>query len=46
MLTPLFTGVTQFALVDGSVRTLRETIDPEVLRAIATPNGGEEKHAF
>ena len=41
-----FTGVTQFALVDGSTRAIKETIDPEVLRAIATPNGGEEKHAF
>ena len=42
MLTSLFAGVTQFALVDGSTRAIKETIDPEVLRALATPNGGEE----
>lgn len=35
-------GGTQFAMADGSVRLLRDDIDPKVLRALATPAGGEE----
>ena len=31
----------QFCLVDGSVRFISQDIDPSVLRALATPDGGE-----
>lgn len=34
-------GMTQFALVDGSVRKLSPTISPATLNALATPAGGE-----
>ncbi|MGL4942718.1 MAG: DUF1559 domain-containing protein [Thermoguttaceae bacterium] len=34
--------VVMFALCDGSTRAISLDISPEVLRAIATPNGGEE----
>ena len=34
-------GGTQFTFADGSVRFISETIDPEVLEALATANGGE-----
>jgi hypothetical protein len=30
-----------FLMGDGSVKTLREDIDPTILRAFATPAGGE-----
>ncbi|MDA0660267.1 MAG: DUF1559 domain-containing protein [Planctomycetota bacterium] len=33
---------TCFAFADNSIRYLSETIDPQVLRALATPNGGEQ----
>ena len=32
---------TQFMLVDGSVKTVSSNIDPAVLKALATPRGGE-----
>lgn len=32
----------QFVLADGSVRFLPEKTDPEVLKALATPNGAED----
>lgn len=35
-------GGAQFALADGSVRFIRSDIDPAVLRALATPAGGEQ----
>jgi len=35
-------GGTQFALADGSVKYLRDDIDPRVLRALATPAAGDE----
>lgn len=35
-------GGSQFVFADGSVRFLAETIDPKVLKALATPAGGEE----
>ncbi len=34
-------GGTNFAFADGSVRSISEFIDPEVLEALATANGGE-----
>jgi hypothetical protein len=34
-------GGTLFQFVDGSVRTISSTVDPEVLKALATRNGGE-----
>lgn len=36
-----YPGGGQFAFADGSVRFLPEDIDPEVLRALSTPAGGE-----
>ncbi len=35
------TGFTLFAMVDGSVRNIAEDIDPQVLKALSTPNGGD-----
>lgn len=37
-----FRGGGQFLFADGSVRFLSETIDPAILKALATPSGGEE----
>lgn len=34
-------GTVEFLLVDGSVREISATISPEVLKALATPDGGE-----
>lgn len=34
-------GGTQFLLGDGMVRFISENVDPEILRALATPAGGE-----
>ena len=34
--------VTNFLLMDGSVRTMSDDTDPAVLRALSTPNGGEK----
>ena len=31
-----------FVMVDGSVRMVSERVNPEVLRALSTPAGGEE----
>lgn len=42
----LHTGVVQFLLVDGSVRSISENVDPLVMRAIASPAGGEPVGAF
>lgn len=36
-----FKGGTQFLLMDGSVRFISEEIDPDMLKALATPAGGE-----
>jgi hypothetical protein len=38
---PWSSGITQFSMMDGSVRIISKDIDPAVLRALATPNGGE-----
>ena len=35
------TGGTNFAFADGSVRFLKETISPKLIRALVTRNGGE-----
>jgi prepilin-type processing-associated H-X9-DG protein len=35
-------GGANFVMADGTVRLLSEKISPEVLRALATPNGGED----
>jgi hypothetical protein len=34
-------GVVYFVMADGSVRALRADVDPQILKALATPNGGE-----
>ncbi|MFO0957349.1 MAG: DUF1559 domain-containing protein [Isosphaeraceae bacterium] len=36
-----FPGGANMLMADGSVRFLKDTIDPKVLRALATPDGGE-----
>lgn len=36
-----FPGGANFSFVDGSVRFLKDSIDPKVFRALATPNGSE-----
>jgi len=38
---PWAAGDTQFSMMDGCVRRISKDIDPAVLRALATPNGGE-----
>lgn len=38
---PYHPGGADFALCDASVRFLSEKIDPKILNALATPNGGE-----
>ncbi|QDV36405.1 DUF1559 family PulG-like putative transporter [Tautonia plasticadhaerens] len=37
----LFPGGANFVLGDGSVRFIKETVDPAVLRSLGTPAGGE-----
>ena len=34
-------GATQILMLDGSVRTLTDNVAPSVLKALATPAGGE-----
>ena len=36
-----FTGGAQFLMADGTVRFISNNLSPEVLKAIATPDGGE-----
>ena len=43
---PWKSGVTQFLFMDGSVRALSNDIDPQVLKALSTPAGGEDVHEF
>jgi prepilin-type processing-associated H-X9-DG protein len=38
-------GGASFLFVDGSVRFLKNTIDPHVLKALGTPAGGEKVSA-
>jgi hypothetical protein len=42
---PPYAGGAYFSMADGSVRFVNERIAPEVLRALATPNGGEKVDA-
>ena len=37
-----YPGGANFAMVDGSVRFIKNTVDPKVLKALATPAGGEK----
>src|SRR5262249_54972066 len=39
---PPASGGTLFVMADGSVRFISERVSPDVLRALSTPNGGEE----
>ena len=39
---PRSSGGAQFVMADGSVRFISERVSPEVLRALSTPNGGED----
>lgn len=41
-----FTGGTQVLMGDGSARFISDDIDPAVLKAISTPNGGEAVGEF
>jgi hypothetical protein len=38
----LSAGGVSFLMVDGSVRFIKNTIDPRVLKSLATPSGGEK----
>ena len=38
---PWADGSTQFLMMDGSVRSINKDIDPSLLKALATPRGGE-----
>jgi len=40
------TGGTQMLMVDGSVNFFNDTIDPEVLAALGTPDGGEKETIY
>jgi hypothetical protein len=42
---PRFAGGAYFSMADGSVRFLSERTEPVVLRALSTPDGGEEVDA-
>jgi hypothetical protein len=39
---PWSDGGTHFLMMDGSVRQVSKDIDPAILKALATPNGGEK----
>ena len=39
-------GGAQFLMMDGSVRFLNETTNPEVLKALSIPAGGEKVHEY
>jgi hypothetical protein len=39
---PWSDGETQFLMMDGSTRQVGKDIDPAILKALATPNGGEK----
>jgi len=41
-----YQGGAQFAWADGSVQFLSDSIDPDVLKAISTPSGGEPTGEF
>ena len=39
-------GVVNISLCDGSVQSVSENIDPQVLKNLATRNGGEDVSGF
>jgi hypothetical protein len=39
-------GFTNIFFMDGAVRTIRNDIDPQVLKALSTPAGGEDTREF
>ena len=41
-----FPNVTLFLMADGAVRKVKSDVDPTVLKALATPNGGEKLDDF
>lgn len=41
-----FEGGTQFGFADGSVRFISEDIDPDVLKALATPAAGDDTKGY
>jgi prepilin-type processing-associated H-X9-DG protein len=41
-----WTGGAHFLMADGSARFVSENIDPKLLEAIATPDGGETVGEF
>lgn len=43
---PWSSRMTVFLLADGSVRHISDNIDPKILKALATPNGGETVGEF
>ena len=43
---PWSSGVTNMLFMDGSVRALSNDTDPQVLKALSTPAGGEDVHEF
>jgi prepilin-type processing-associated H-X9-DG protein len=44
--SPWKSGVTNMLFMDGSVRALSNDTDPQVLKALSTPAGGEDVHEF
>ncbi len=38
---PRYAGRAQFGMADGSVHFIRDNVSPDVMRALATPAGGE-----
>jgi prepilin-type processing-associated H-X9-DG protein len=43
---PWKSGVTNMLFMDGSVRTMSNDVDPQVLKALSTPAGGEDVREF
>jgi hypothetical protein len=44
--SPMGSNFVLFAMADGSVRGVKKDIDPQVLRAFSTPDGGEDHNAL
>jgi prepilin-type processing-associated H-X9-DG protein len=43
---PWKSGVTNMLFMDGSVRTMSNDVDPQILKALSTPAGGEDVREF